>query len=178
MIETRRLVLRELGPDDLEGLLPVYLSNGDFLATHEGSGGEAGGYDLSMLERDWYLGTMQEGHHQLGIYLREGGEPVGWIDYLEQSPTDGMPWLGGVMVDARHQRRGIGDEAVRGLLAHVAREHGWTRIRAAVDEDDTRAQGFARHLGFLPVARRERHGPQGTTVMDVLELQLAGSLQQ
>ncbi len=166
-------MVRELEPEDLEALLPVYLSNPDFLETHEGSGGEAGAYDLGMLERDWYLGTMQKGHHQLGIFLREGGEPVGWVDYLERGPTDGMPWLGGVMVHAGHQRQGIAGEAVRSLLAHLAGRHGWERIRAAVDADDERASGFARQLGFRPLARRERHGPRGTTPMDVVELPLA-----
>jgi len=42
----------------LPDLLPVYLSHPQQLEQNEGSRGEAGYYDLAMLQRDWQIAQM------------------------------------------------------------------------------------------------------------------------
>ncbi|HEX6799923.1 MAG TPA: hypothetical protein VF116_19585, partial [Ktedonobacterales bacterium] len=96
-IETPRLRIRDAEAEDLPELLPVYLSNPDFVRVNEGSRGEAGYYNLEMFQRDWWINRMMPGGHVLGIYLKATGEAVGQANFLEENPEDGMPWLGLLM---------------------------------------------------------------------------------
>ena len=48
-LESKRLHMREITEDDLPKVLPVHLSNPEFLQLMEGSEGEAGRYDLEAI---------------------------------------------------------------------------------------------------------------------------------
>lgn len=147
-LESSRLVLREAQPDDLPGLLPVYLSNPEFVAMSEGSAGEAGHFDLDMLQRDWHVQTSLLGAVMLGVYLKESGEPVGIAGYLAENPSDGYPWLGLLMIAAGHQRRGLGSEAYSRLAKHFRTDLGWAALRLGVLRDNAPARAFWDRLGF------------------------------
>jgi|SRR5579871_83040 RimJ/RimL family protein N-acetyltransferase len=147
-LESERLRIREIVPDDLPALLPVYLSNPQFVAWSEGSQGEAGYYDLAMLQRDWQVAQMMPGRVMLGIYLKATGEAVGQADYLAENPDDGLPWLGLLMIAGSHQRRGLGSEAFARLAQHFREDLGWTRLRIGVLEQNTPATAFWEAQGF------------------------------
>lgn len=168
-LESPRLVIREAQADDLPGLLPVYLSNPDFVAMSEGSAGEAGHFDLAMLQRDWHVQTTMLGAVMLGIYLKETGEPVGMAGYLAENPSDGYPWLGLLMMSASHQRRGLGTEAYTRLAEHFRSDLGWTTLRLGVLRDNAPARAFWDGLGFRHV--RDATNSNGLPVL-VLERQL------
>lgn len=164
-----RLVIREAQPDDLPGLLPVYLSNPAFVAMSEGSAGESGYFDLEMLQRDWHVQTQMLGAAMLGIYLKETGEAVGMAGYLAENPSDGYPWLGLLMIHADHQRQGLGSEAYAHLAAYFAGELGWTALRLGVLRDNAPARTFWDRLGFRHV--RDATNSNGHPVL-VFERQL------
>jgi RimJ/RimL family protein N-acetyltransferase len=117
----------------------------------EGSGGEPGHFDLGMLERDYALARITSGRHTAAVILEESGEPIGVLDWLRENPTDGVPWIGLVMIRADRQRRGFATEAVEGLLAQLRLE-GARTVRAAVHARNPAGRALARHLGFEPIA--------------------------
>jgi len=152
-IVTDRLEMRETVADDLEVLLPIYLSNPTFVEQNEGSEGEIGRYDLDRWQRDWHIQQMLPGSHRLGCYLKEDLAPVGFLDFLEKH-EDGYPWLGSLVIDKGSQRRGFGSEAFQGLIDY-ARENkacpSWTTLRAAVKVVNEEGLAFLTHLGFQTV---------------------------
>lgn len=168
-MESKRLRIREAEPDDLPALLPVYLSNPEFVAMNEGSRGEQGYYDLAMFQRDWQVQRMLPGGHVLGIYLEQTGEPVGQANYLEENPDDGMPWLGLLMIARGSQRQGLGAEAFHRLAAYFRERYGWPVLRLGVLKQNGPALAFWERLDFRRVA-----GAGGERAV-VMELPLGGS---
>lgn len=153
-IETPRLRIRDAEAEDLPELLPVYLSNPDFVRVNEGSRGEAGYYNLEMFQRDWWINRMMPGGHVLGIYLKATGEAVGQANFLEENPEDGMPWLGLLMIAAPHQRQGLGREAFDALADHFRVTYGWSALRLGVLAPNTAGLAFWRALGFAQVEEK------------------------
>lgn len=149
-LETARLRIREAQPDDLPGLLPIYLSNPNYVAQNEGSAGEAGRYDLAMLQRDWQVQRWM-GAVLLGIYLSETGAAVGMAGYLPEHPDDGSPWLGSLVIAAARQRQGFGAEALARLAAYFRDDLGWHTLRLSVTEVNAGARIFFETLGFRVV---------------------------
>jgi RimJ/RimL family protein N-acetyltransferase len=147
-LESARLVIREVAADDLPLLLPVYLSNPEYVAQSEGSRGEAGHFDLEMFQRDWRIAQMTPGRHMLGIYLKETAEAVGLADYLEENPEDSQSWLGFLMIARAHQRQGLGTEAFERLAAYFKDHYGWSSLRVGVMTTNKGALAFWPRLGF------------------------------
>jgi RimJ/RimL family protein N-acetyltransferase len=167
-MRTARLVLDEPGEDDLPGMLSVALSNPDFLATHEGSAGEAGHYDVEMLTRDLAVSQSDPQRHAVVIRRQEDGAVVGRAETLDLHPRDGVPWIGLLELHADVHGQGLGREAAA-ALADCYRSQGQTRVRLGVDDGNGRAAGFWRALGYEQVDHRERDSPLGRLGVDVLE---------
>ena len=104
IFETSRLTAAEVSEDDIAELLDVHLSNQAYLDLTEGSAGVAGAYDRGMLERDLAMSAMTPGRHTCALRLRQRGTCVGVLDWIDENPNDGAPWIGLVMVHAGHQR--------------------------------------------------------------------------
>lgn len=64
-------------------------------------------------------------------------------------PDDGAAWLGGILVDAAHQRRGIGGAAVCAAIELLAREHGHRRFALSYQPANRGAAALYRRLGFV-----------------------------
>ena len=141
-------MIREAAPDDLPLLLPVYLSNPEYVAQSEGSRGEAGYYDLEMFQRDWQIAQMTPGRHRLGVYLKEMGEAVGRADFLEEDPDESRPWLGFLWIARAHQRQGLGTEAFERLAEYFKDRYAWPSLRVGVIKTNMGALAFWRRLGF------------------------------
>ena len=151
-IQTDRLVIRALEDEELAEFLSVYLSNQEYLALVEGSGGEPGHYDLEMLQRDVALARLTPGRVVAGMRRKTSGDPVGILDWLDSNPSDGYPWIGLVLIDAARQRQGLGSEAVEGLLT----ETGWPAVRAGVIERNAAGLALVRRLGFAEIGSTEQ----------------------
>jgi RimJ/RimL family protein N-acetyltransferase len=127
--QAKRLVVREPLDEELEALLAVYTSNSDYLDLTEGPGDQA--YDLEKLRRDLAIARITPRRRLEGIFLAETGEPIGVLDWMEENPSDGKPWVGVLIVRADYQRRGIASEAFEGL-AETMRLRGFAAVRAGV----------------------------------------------
>jgi RimJ/RimL family protein N-acetyltransferase len=169
--ETDRLVVRGLQADDLEALLAVYTSNPDYLQFTEGSGGEPGRYDIEMLERDVALAQMTPGRQMAGIFLKQTGELIGVLDWMDENPSDGQPWIGLVMIRADWQRRGLAAEAFGGLADRL-RSRGMSVVRAAVIQRSRAGRALAELLGFQTVSTTMKRLASGEEELIVLERRL------
>jgi diamine N-acetyltransferase len=69
-------------------------------------------------------------------------------------PSDGSCWLGGLLIDQRHQRRGYGRRAVEAALAMLSGEHGHRRF-ALTYAPDNPAKGLYAALGFRETGERD-----------------------
>lgn len=164
--------MRALTPDDLQGVLGVYVSNPDYLRLTEGSAGEPGRYDIGMLQRDVAVAQATPGRHLQGVYTRDG-EPVGVLDWLEENPADGNPWIGLLIVHARRQREGIAAEVLE-LLCSRLRALGASSVRAAVIARNEAGLAFARFASFEPVSATLRRMASEEEVV-VMERSLRGT---
>ena len=171
VFETPRLTAAEVTEDDIAELLEVHLSNQAYLDLTEGSGGIAGAYDRGMLERDLMMSAMTPGRHTCVLRLRAGGACVGVLDWMDENPNDGAPWVGLVMVHAAHQRSGLAAEALHGLAEH-GREQGWTRLREGVIEGNDAGMALAHAVGMREVERKPHKIAAGERDLAVMEVAL------
>ena len=121
----------------------VFASNPDFLQLRE----EMAPYDLESVTRYWEAATLGPGRHVLVVVHKDTGIVIGVLDFVDQSPADGRPWIGLVTIHRDHQRRGFGTEVVHAVAGFVG-SHGHHGVRMAVIEDDETGLAFARHVGF------------------------------
>ena len=157
--------------DELELLLDVYASNPQYLQLTEGSAGEPGHYDLGMLERDVAMAQMTPGRHIASIHLKEIDDLVGVLDWMEENPFDGMPWIGLVMIHADWQRQGLASEAIAALAEVCSR--GSSALRAAVIARNNAGRALADRLGFAAVSTEVKRLASGEENVIVLERPLA-----
>lgn len=92
----------------------------------------------------------------------EGDRPVGFVmlswDVVPNPPHIIGPWfLWKLIVDAKHQRRGIGTEVVR-LVADLIRREGGADLLTSHVEGDGDPGPFYNRIGFLPTGDRDADG--------------------
>jgi len=100
--------------------------------------------------------TVAEGHYEPGALLRAiyvDDEPVGVLLVYVES---GAPYLVRFMVDAAHQRRGVGQQAVELLVGELGAD-GWGVLETTFVPVAEGAEGFWRRCGFEDTGRT-RHG--------------------
>jgi RimJ/RimL family protein N-acetyltransferase len=157
---TGGLRFAEVGEGDLSDLLEISLSHPDFLALTEGSAGEHGHYDLEMLQRDWWLGTLEPGRRQLVGRLPDGAAAAR-LDLLDRNPRDGFPWIGLLMVHRDHGGQGLG----RAAAAAAVELLGGPPVRLGVLDGNAAALAFLSRVGALEVEHRDDRG--GLVVMEL-----------
>jgi GNAT superfamily N-acetyltransferase len=97
-------------------------------------------------------------------------ETIGLIDFVTESPTDGYPWIGLVLVHRSRQRQGIGTEMLTTVAAHLHAD-GHPAVRMAVIEGNEAGLAFARSLDFETVTHVPTTGTESRVL--VMELDLA-----
>jgi diamine N-acetyltransferase len=89
------------------------------------------------------LSVYGETWHNLGVF--EGDAAVAHV--MWGVDDDGSHWIGGLLVDAAHQGRGIGRATVEALL------EGWSAdrrlVRASCHPDNTASRALFGSLGFV-----------------------------
>lgn len=161
-------VLRGLEAGDLEALFDVYASNPGYLELTEGSGGEPGRYDAEMLQRDLGIAAMTPGRRMVGVFLEASGELVGVLDWMEENPSDGVRWVGLIMIRADRQGQGLASEVFE-ALAERLRAGNARAVRTAVIERNPPGRAFARRLGFQEISRPRVRLPSDEDEVIVLE---------
>ncbi|WP_461028745.1 GNAT family N-acetyltransferase [Streptomyces sparsus] len=103
-----------------------------------------------------YLLLSMRGGQWHSLAVRAGGQVVGHVMWA-RSEEDGCHWVGGMIVDAGCQGRGIGRAAMRTLTAWLAEQPDCREIRLSYHPDNLPAAGLYTSLGFRPTGGLE-HG--------------------
>jgi len=159
MFATERLTVAPIEEEHLDDLFAVYVSNPDYLRLTEGTADGVGVYSKEQMLRDLQVAEWT-GRTPLGVFLREGRQLIGFLEYWERADTDGKPWLGLLMIHRDYQRRGFGSEIATGFL-DWAKFRGWPEVRIGVLEENKKALAFWRSLGFEPYASKEKRMVSG-----------------
>ncbi len=169
-LETTRVQIREIVADDLERLLPVFLSNPDALLQTEGSDGEIGKYDLERWQRDWYIAQMMPGRHMLGCYLKANDDAVGFAEYVEMHDRLEQPWFGAIVIRKDVQRQGLASEIMNGIMEHISKETGAPLLYSGVLEQNVAGRALAQRVRFTRSIQQAAHQfPMGKQEIIVLE---------
>lgn len=81
--------------------------------------------------------------------LQADGELVGFVMLTEVTPAHPVPYLWRMLIDCRHQRRGIGRAAI-GLIAERLRSEGHAELETSWVPGIGSPEQFYRGLGFVP----------------------------
>jgi RimJ/RimL family protein N-acetyltransferase len=120
----------------------VFESNPQYLEWTEG-----GEYDLGALRMDWESAERAGDRHMLALRDPDTAQPVGVIEYLENNPDDGHPWIGLIMVAADRQREGLAGEAMLAVCDFV--HLNWASpVRIGVIDENQAGLALAISLGF------------------------------
>lgn len=88
------------------------------------------------------------------LAVTENGEVVGFLMWAVD-PADGACWLGGVLIDHRRQREGLGKRAVQTAVEVLHEAHGFTGFALSYHPDNSAARALYRALGFRESGERE-----------------------
>jgi len=90
--------------------------------------------------------------HPLGLYA--DGVLVGFAMWA-RDPDDGSHWIGGFLVDRRHQGRGHGRAAMQAILETLRRERGATAFALSYLPNNVVAKRLYASLGFVETGETE-----------------------
>ncbi len=153
LFETERLVVRELGDDDVDAMHRVY---GDARVTRYAGGP----LDRATCVR-WVEGTKTNvearGYGMCALVEREGGAVVGFAGLVHPRGQAQAELKYALLPSA--WGRGLATEVAAALLAHGAAEHGLTTVVATVDPGNAASKRVLRKVGMVEEApRREEDG--------------------
>ena len=96
----------------------------------------------------WYVArsAYQQVWHPVGLATADG-EVVGFAEWAYDG-SDGTYNLGGIVIDHRHQGRGLGPAALDALVAHLRARPVPGDIALTVHADNERARGLYERYGF------------------------------
>lgn len=83
--------------------------------------------------------------HPLAILV--DGQVIGFVMWAVD-PKDSSCWLGGLLIDQRHQGQGYGRQAVQAALAMLNRQHGYQHFALSYQPTNLVARHLYRSLGF------------------------------
>lgn len=143
-------------PQEIAEVVDLYTSNPEYCRA-------AGEYDPENVPADRVEADLREEAGTEGcevLLARDGrGRLVGLLCLLAEHPTDGLPWIGLLLVHGDLRRKGIG----RSLAGLVEERFGGGKrdgIRLAVLENNPAALVFWSSLGWQEIDRRtdRQHG--------------------
>ena len=150
VIETPRLLLRLLGPEDAEALQRVFREAGDYFLGVTGRPEP----DPDAAERELQGCAATPGRDVALASLRGTGEPAGVLGWWRGSPDPDVALLGMLLVVPGERGKGIAREALGALEGWLAGE-GIRRLRTGVSARDRRAAAVLPALGFERMSIRD-----------------------
>jgi diamine N-acetyltransferase len=88
------------------------------------------------------------------LAVTAGSEVVGFVMWAVD-PDDHSGWIGGLVIDREHQRRGYGGAAVRALVDRLRRDEGCPAAALSYAADNAPARALYASLGFTETGERE-----------------------
>lgn len=148
-LETERLVLRRLGPQDLEAFLDY--RNDPEVARYQ-SWESFGRADAETMFREQQAVRPGEPGRWLQLAIERRDQPglLGDCGFcLRNLPTEGARYAEiGFSLSPGHQGRGYATEAVAAIVDFLFRDLGVERVVAITDSRNTRSQALLRRLGL------------------------------
>ncbi len=141
-LETRRLLLREMTPDDLE-IIAAMLGDAEVMRFYPKvlSRAEAAQWINRQIDR-----YRHDGHGLWLVIERATGEPVGQVGLVRQI-VDGVAEREiGYMIHRPYWRRGYASEAAAAVRDHAFNERGEPRVISLIQPVNIPSQGVARAL--------------------------------
>ncbi|MFL9840951.1 GNAT family N-acetyltransferase [Sphingomonas sp. ST-64] len=140
ILETARLRLRGIGPDDASAMFPV-LSD-DALMTWWSS---AAHRDVAETRAYLTYTPDPEAMRSWAITLCDGSPAIGWVTVIRRRP--GVNEIGYILA-RDHWGSGIASEAVARVLDLLFRDEGQRRVFADIDPDNSASCSLVERLGF------------------------------
>ncbi len=84
----------------------------------------------------YYLNLCHYGEEWQPLALYEGDEPVGFAMWGYNAEDDSH-WIGGFVIDAKHQGKGYGRAAMEAILDHLAAQPGYREAALSYDPENT-----------------------------------------
>jgi diamine N-acetyltransferase len=106
-----------------------------------------------VAEPSRYLALCAYGGVWSPLAVRLGERVIGFLMWAVD-PDDGSCWLGGLLIDARHQRLGHGRRAVEAALGMLASDHGHRSFALSYHPDNP-AKALYRAFGFVETGEVE-----------------------
>jgi len=99
-----------------------------------------------VAEPSYYLALCCYGGlwQPLAIYMDE--QVIGFMMWAVDS-DDGSCWLGGILIDQKHQQRGYGRQAIQTAIEMLSGEHGYQNFALSYSPDNP-AKHLYHKLGF------------------------------
>ncbi|GAA4599464.1 diamine N-acetyltransferase [Actinoplanes octamycinicus] len=101
----------------------------------------------------YYLCMCHYGDTWHPLAAVRGDEVVGFA--IWGVDDDGSRWIGGLVVDAKHQRQGVGRELVRQLRERLIAEPGTPNVALSYQPENTAARSLYLALGFVETGETE-----------------------
>lgn len=101
----------------------------------------------------YYLCLCHYGGVWHPLAIRSDGAIVGHV--MWGADPDGSRWIGGLVVDATAQGRGVGTAAVEALVERLAAQDGCREVALSYAEDNVEARRLYAGLGFVETGERE-----------------------
>ncbi len=86
----------------------------------------------------------------LAVY--DGDEPVGFVMYCLDE-DDKEYWIYRLMIDKAHQGKGYGRQAMKLVLAEIAKDERHHRVFISFEPDNAAARSLYESMGFRPDGR-------------------------
>ncbi len=142
--QTRRLVLREVSPDDYRALYSLYDAEANrFLTPLSDDRGKEQEILRAYAENIYHF----YGYGMWGIWEKSGAELIGRIGFAPPANAEGAPELG-YLVRRDCRRKGYAREAAEAALAFARDELGMEEVALQTNAANEASLALARALGF------------------------------
>jgi diamine N-acetyltransferase len=101
----------------------------------------------------YYLNLCHYGEEWQPLALYLDDEPVGFAMWAYDAGEDSY-WIGGLVIDAKHQGKGYGRAAMEAVLDHLAAQPGYREAALSYEPENTVARRLYASLGFVETGER------------------------
>ena len=164
ILETDRLLLRHLVPDDLDDLYALY-SDPEmrrYFPVEGASPDRTLTREETWEELEWFLNGHPK-HPELGLWatvLKENGAFIGRCGLLPWTIEGQDEVEVAYMIDKRYWRRGLATEAARGIRDYAYGQLGLARLICMIDGQNAASIGVAEAIGMtFEKEVVDEHGP-------------------
>lgn len=147
VLETERVILRQLRPDDVEPLFALYRDPDIRRYFPEGTLSRT----ETQAELDWFINGGDPNHPSLGLWAvieKESGTFIGRSGLIPWQIDDRSEVEIAYLLAKTHWGRGLGTEIARALVCHGFDKLGYARLIALIDPANEASRRTALSAGL------------------------------